>query len=95
MSDLERIELNEAFAAQVIACQRAFASERFGREIGLDGAIGELQQALNDDNVISLKRAIRAIIWDYEEQRLSLLRRSHHPGLLPPTARRIDRSTPC
>ena len=38
--------------------------------------IGELQQALNDDNVISLKRAIRAIIWDYEEQRLSLVRRA-------------------
>ncbi len=42
--------------------------------------IGELQQALNDDNVISLKRAIRAIIWDYEEQRLSLLRRAELPA---------------
>ncbi len=34
--------------------------------------ISELQKALNEDNVISLKRVIRAIIWDYEEQRLSL-----------------------
>ena len=34
--------------------------------------IGELQQALNDNNVISLKRVIRAIISDYEEQRLIL-----------------------
>lgn len=34
--------------------------------------IGDLQRALNEDNVIGLKRAIRAIIWDYEEQRLSL-----------------------
>ncbi len=34
--------------------------------------IGDLQQALSEDNVIILKRAIRAIIWDYEEQRLEL-----------------------
>lgn len=34
--------------------------------------ISELQKALNEDNVISLKRVIRAIIWDYEEQRLRL-----------------------
>jgi len=33
--------------------------------------VSDLQQALNEDNVISLKRAIRAIIWDYEEQRLA------------------------
>ncbi len=36
------------------------------------GLLSDLQQALNDDNVISLKRVIRAIIWDFEEQRLSL-----------------------
>lgn len=29
--------------------------------------IGDLQRALNEDNVITLKRAIRAIIWDNEE----------------------------
>ena len=34
--------------------------------------ISQLQQALNEDNVILLKRAIRAIIWDYEGQRLRL-----------------------
>ena len=34
--------------------------------------ISALQKALNDDNVISLKSAIRAIIWDHEEQRLAL-----------------------
>ena len=32
--------------------------------------ISELQKALNEDNVINLKRVIRAIIWDHEEQRL-------------------------
>ena len=34
--------------------------------------IGQLQKALNDDNVIGLKRVILAIIWDHEEQQLSL-----------------------
>ncbi len=30
--------------------------------------ISDLQTALNEDNVISLKRCVRAIIWDFEEQ---------------------------
>ena len=34
--------------------------------------IGELQRALNEDNVIGLKRAIRTIIWDFEEERIHL-----------------------
>lgn len=34
--------------------------------------ISALQEALNDDNVISLKRVIRSIIWEYEEQRVQL-----------------------
>lgn len=34
--------------------------------------IGELQRSLNEDNVISLKRVIRSIIWDHEEQLLRL-----------------------
>lgn len=34
--------------------------------------ISGLQKALNDDNVISLKRVIRAIVWDYDEQCHSL-----------------------
>lgn len=34
--------------------------------------ICELQKALNDENVIALKRAIRAIIWTFEEERLTL-----------------------
>ncbi len=42
--------------------------------------ISELQKALNEDNVITLKRAIRAIIWDYEEQRLRL---KNHLEILP------------
>ena len=41
--ELDRIELNEAFAAQVLGCQRAFASADYCRnELGLDDAIGEV-----------------------------------------------------
>jgi acetyl-CoA C-acetyltransferase/acetyl-CoA acyltransferase len=43
MEDFESIELNEAFAAQVIANQRAFASKRFGQDVlGLGVALGAL-----------------------------------------------------
>ena len=31
LSDFDLIEINEAFAAQVIACQRAAESKEFGR----------------------------------------------------------------
>ncbi|MCL2341062.1 MAG: hypothetical protein FWC49_05100, partial [Proteobacteria bacterium] len=34
--------------------------------------INVLQKALNEDNVIALKRAIRAIIWDFERLRLGV-----------------------
>lgn len=40
------------------------------------GLISELQQALNEDNVITLKRVIRSIIWDFEEQLFSLKKAS-------------------
>jgi len=36
--------------------------------------VRSLQNALSDDNVISLKRVIQTIIWEYEEQRLLLER---------------------
>ncbi len=43
LSDFDRIEINEAFAAQVIACQRAFASEQFAEEhFGRTKALGEI-----------------------------------------------------
>ena len=38
---MERIELNEAFAAQVLACERAFASPEFLDAAGVD-PVGEL-----------------------------------------------------
>ncbi len=44
------------------------------------GLINDLQQALNEDNVIILKRAIRAIIWDFEAQRLDRQKRTGGEG---------------
>jgi acetyl-CoA acyltransferase len=43
MKDIGLVELNEAFAAQVMANQKAFDSEEFGKKIGLPGKIGELR----------------------------------------------------
>jgi hypothetical protein len=37
--------------------------------------INILQKALNEDNVITLKRAIRAIIWEFEQTRLAVEKR--------------------
>jgi len=43
LSDVQLIEINEAFAAQVLAVRRAFASRQFARdELGLDAAMGEI-----------------------------------------------------
>ncbi len=39
------------------------------------GLINTLQKALNEDNVISLKRTIRDIVWDFEGARVHLERR--------------------
>jgi acetyl-CoA acetyltransferase len=46
MGDFDLIEINEAFAAQVIACERAFASTAFAKtELGLDQAVGAFDHA--------------------------------------------------
>lgn len=43
LSDIGLIELNEAFAAQVIACEKAFASKSFANEkLGWSEAVGEI-----------------------------------------------------
>jgi acetyl-CoA C-acetyltransferase len=51
INDLDAWEINEAFAAQVIACIRAWASDEFCRnELGLPAALGVLDEAkLNVD----------------------------------------------
>lgn len=46
LADLDTVEINEAFAAQVIACLRAWEDDAFCRsELGLDGALGTLDRA--------------------------------------------------
>ncbi|HEX7043736.1 MAG TPA: acetyl-CoA C-acetyltransferase [Burkholderiales bacterium] len=46
MRDLAQMELNEAFAAQVLACQAAFDSEAYAREVlGLDAPLGAMEPA--------------------------------------------------
>jgi acetyl-CoA acetyltransferase family protein len=43
LRDIDLIELNEAFAAQVLACEKAFASESFAREkLGRTEPLGQL-----------------------------------------------------
>lgn len=43
LKDIDLIELNEAFAAQVLACVDAFGSDQFAKEkLGLDKAVGEV-----------------------------------------------------
>ncbi len=51
MKDIQLVELNEAFAAQVMACQRAFDSDQFAREkLGLPGKIGEIRDEILNVN---------------------------------------------
>jgi len=46
LKDMGLIELNEAFAAQVIACERAMASDSFSKEkLGLSSKVGEIDPA--------------------------------------------------
>ena len=51
MKDVGLVELNEAFSAQVLACQRAFESKRFAQEkLGRSEAIGEISDDILNGN---------------------------------------------
>ncbi len=51
MKDIGLVELNEAFAAQVIACQKAFDSEKFAKEkLGLSSKVGEVKTEIINVN---------------------------------------------
>lgn len=51
LKDMGRIELNEAFAAQVIACMRAFGSDKFAQDkLGLSGKVGEIDPSILNVN---------------------------------------------
>jgi acetyl-CoA C-acetyltransferase len=63
LGDLDAWEINEAFAAQVIGCLRAWASDAYCRdELGLDAATGALDTAkLNvDGGAIALGHPVGA-----------------------------------
>ncbi len=46
IDDFDLIEINEAFAAQVIACEKAFASKKFAEnELGMSTAVGEIPRS--------------------------------------------------
>ena len=46
LADIDLVELNEAFAAVVLANERAFASDAFAREhLGLSEALGALDRS--------------------------------------------------
>lgn len=51
MKDMGLIELNEAFAAQVLSCQKAFDSDEFAKnKLGLSGKIGEVRNEILNVN---------------------------------------------
>lgn len=51
MKDIGLMELNEAFAAQVLACLRAFASDSFAKDkLGLSSKVGEVDPAIVNVN---------------------------------------------
>jgi acetyl-CoA C-acetyltransferase len=63
LDDLDYWEINEAFAAQVLACLAAWKDEKFCKqELGLDGALGSLnEEKLNvDGGAIALGHPVGA-----------------------------------
>ncbi len=51
LADMERVEINEAFAAQVLVCVAAMKSPAFARdELGLDRALGEIPDEILNVN---------------------------------------------
>ena len=63
LNDIDAWEINEAFAAQILGCLRAWASDEYCRsELGLDRALGQLDEAkLNvDGGAIALGHPVGA-----------------------------------
>lgn len=51
LKDIGLVELNEAFAAQVMACQRALDSDKFAQEkLGLSAKVGEIRDEILNVN---------------------------------------------
>jgi acetyl-CoA C-acetyltransferase len=80
LNDLDAWELNEAFAAQVLACERAWADDTFCRdELGLPGALGSIDPAkLNvDGGAIALGHPVGASGTRIVLHLLNVLRRTN------------------
>jgi acetyl-CoA acetyltransferase len=62
MHDFDLVELNEAFAAQAIACMRGFASPEYGVRFGLDHALGAIdpQRLIVNGGAIALGHPVGA-----------------------------------
>lgn len=51
LNDIELIEINEAFAAQIIGCERAFADDEFARKnLGREKALGKINREILNVN---------------------------------------------
>ena len=50
MNDLQAFEINEAFAAQVLACTRSLESEKFAKEFGYEGYTGTIRHDILNIN---------------------------------------------
>ncbi len=48
--DIQSFEINEAFAAQVIACLKALASEKFAKDFGYEGCTGAIDPSILNVN---------------------------------------------
>ncbi len=46
LKDIQAVEINEAFAAQVLACLRALESEKFAKEFGYEGYTGTILRSI-------------------------------------------------
>lgn len=46
LSDIQAVEINEAFAAQVIACLAALESKEFARDFGYEGYTGKIKREI-------------------------------------------------
>ncbi|MCB9772338.1 MAG: thiolase family protein [Candidatus Omnitrophica bacterium] len=50
LKDIKAIEINEAFAVQVLACLKALASEKFATDFGYSGLTGSIDRAILNVN---------------------------------------------
>ena len=46
LNDIQAVEINEAFAAQVLACVKALASEKFTKDFGYEGYTGTIKHEI-------------------------------------------------